>query len=138
MNIQELLKKLKTETNGDPDNVEGRKTKEGQPYIFIDDFVIHESNGGCVVRDTRGELEEFVTSGENALEFFKGFYDACCTDYDESKSNEFYDKGWNAVMDLSPDDIDEEEEGEDDEFEDVDGEEEDGDDDDDDSDDDED
>lgn len=122
MNIQELLKKLKTETNGDPESVEGRKTKEGHPYIFVDDFVIHESNDSYVVKDTREEMEQFATSSENVLEFFKGFYDACCTDYDESLSNEFYDKGWNAVMDLSPDDI--EEEGEDDdEFEDLDGEE---------------
>ncbi len=108
MNIQELLKKLKTETNGDSESVSGKKNQEGKPYISLDDFIVYEDKGGFSVKDTRGDTDTFTTTGENVLEFFKGFYDACCEDYNEDKSTEFYDKGFSASMGVDISEIKEE------------------------------
>ncbi len=114
MNIQQLFSLIKNQSSCNPDNVKTKKDAKGKPFIFVDDFEIHDDGYGYFrVSDSRGGFSEFRTTGENVYEFFKGVYDAYLEEHNPAKSNEFYDKGFEftlANLESSEEDATEDEE----------------------------
>lgn len=124
MNLKNLHDALKSKTAGNPQNVEVHKDSDGENVISLDGFEIRMiGQNEFSILDTFGEIKEFNATGENALEFFKGFYDAYVEEFDSKKSNEFYDIGFNAGISAAENKY-EDEDGDDEQYEEEDYEEE--------------
>jgi hypothetical protein len=120
MKIETLATLLRNNTECDSENIELLTDKDGSYISIDDDFKIRPDEDGKFSVSADNELfEEFTTDGEEVLEFFKGFYDAFVYDeIDPSKSNEYYELGFEfGVEDRAEQEGDEEEEEERETFE---------------------
>lgn len=109
MSMRNLFNKIKSEVKSLPNEVKPEISEDG---IYIDGFSItNDGDNFFAVSDETNAIDDFAGTADQIVEFFKGVYDAYMEDYNEAKSNEFYDKGFDLTAstdDGSEDDDDEE------------------------------
>jgi hypothetical protein len=91
----EALKTIKSLPKEVTPEFEAATGEDDEDSIYIDGFIVNEDEDGffSVMDETNG-VDDFAGTGQQILDFFKGVYDAYVENYDEKKSNEFYDKGF--------------------------------------------
>jgi len=104
--IPSLPKEIETELNP--------RNGDDVPYIYVDGFSVDiDGEDFYTVSDETDAVEDFAGTEDQIVEFFKGLYDAYIQEeMDESKSNEYYNKGFNLTLATSEGDDDDSEEEE--------------------------
>ncbi len=91
----EALKGIKSLPTEVVPEFEKATSGDDEDTIYLDGFIINEDEDGFFsVMDETNAVDDFAGTGQQIVEFFKGVYDAYLENYDEKKSNEFYDKGF--------------------------------------------
>lgn len=119
-NLKNLQNRIKTEVKSLPREVNVEYTDNGddQPNVYLDGFSItFDGDGYFAVTDETGGIDDFAGTADQIVEFFKGVYDAYVEDYNEAKSNEYYDKGYELTQSTDDGDDEDEEVEEDEEYE---------------------
>ena len=114
-NLKNLQNRIKSEVKSLPKEVNVEYTDNGddQPNVYLDGFTItFDGDGFFSVSDETGGVEDFAATADQIVEFFKGVYDAYVEDYNEAKSNEYYDKGYDLTVSTDEGDDEDEDDGE--------------------------